>query len=86
MPIAWNEINEKSNGGTEMMARQLDNSFTEAELAHLQIIPSRVRELDDDKIRLFWCHDLPNDPEMAFRGDQSLRRHLDGSGQLPHEF
>ena len=65
MPIAWNEINENSNGGTEMMARRLRDSFTKEELDHVQIIPSRVRELDDDRHRVFWCHDLPNDPESA---------------------
>lgn len=63
MPIAWNEVNEKSNGGTEMMARMLRDNFTEKELEHVQIIPSRMRELDETKHRIFWCHDLPNDPE-----------------------
>ena len=63
MPIAFNEINEKSKGGTEMMARRLDSAFEEGELDHVQIIPSRVRQLYDDKVRVFWCHDLPNDPE-----------------------
>jgi glycosyltransferase involved in cell wall biosynthesis len=32
-------------------------------LADFQIIPSRVRELDESKIRVLWCHDLPEDPE-----------------------
>lgn len=63
MPISFNEINEKANGGTEIMARRIRDSFTEEELEHVQIIPSRVRELLDDKVRIFWCHDLPNDPE-----------------------
>jgi glycosyltransferase involved in cell wall biosynthesis len=65
MPIAFNEINEKSNGGTEQMARRVDSAFEEGELDHVQIIPSRVRQLDDDKVRIFWCHDLPNDPEST---------------------
>jgi len=65
MPIAFNEINEKANGGTEAMARKLQKSFTKEQLDHVQIIPSRVRQLDDSKVRLFWCHDLPQDPESA---------------------
>lgn len=63
MPIAFNEINEKANGGTELMARKLQASFTKEELDHVQIIPSRIRELDDTRARIFWCHDLPQDKE-----------------------
>lgn len=63
MPIAYNEINPASRGGTEMMCRRLDQEFTEKDLEHVQIIPSRVRELDDEKVRIFWAHDLPHDPE-----------------------
>lgn len=65
MPISFNEVNTNSSGGTEMMCRRLQQEFTEEELAHVQIIPSRVRDLDDSKIRLFWCHDLPQDPESS---------------------
>jgi len=63
MPISWNEVNENANGGTENMARRLDKEFTTEELEHVQIIPSRPRELDPDRHRIFWCHDLPQDPE-----------------------
>lgn len=65
MPIAFNEINEKANGGTEAMARKLNSLFTKEELDHVQIIPSRVRSLDDNKVRIFWCHDLPEDGEST---------------------
>jgi len=70
MPIAWNEITEKSSGGTEYMARRLRDSFTQEELDHVQIIPSRVRELDDTRHRIFWCHDLPGDPESEILKDR----------------
>lgn len=63
MPISFNEINENAFGGTEVMARRLESSFTKEELDHVQIIPSRVRELDNSRVRVFWCHDLPADPE-----------------------
>ena len=63
MPITFNEVNENSMGGTELMARKLMSLMDEKDLEHVQIIPSRVRDLMDDKVRVFWCHDLPNDPE-----------------------
>lgn len=63
MPISFNEVNEKARGGTELMARRLEATFDEKFLEKFQIIPSRMRELMDDKIRIFWCHDLPQDPE-----------------------
>lgn len=63
MTISWNEISEKSNGGTEAMARRLEKDLDPDIASEVQIIPSRVRELKEDKIRVLWCHDLPADPE-----------------------
>lgn len=63
MPIAYNEINEKSNGGTELQIRRLEKIIPKELLDKVQIIPSRLRELDTTKHRLFYCHDLPGDPE-----------------------
>jgi UDP-glucose:(glucosyl)LPS alpha-1,2-glucosyltransferase len=63
MGIAWNEISEKSNGGTERMCRLLERDLPADLLEQFQIIPSRVRGLEEDKLRIFWAHDLPGDPE-----------------------
>jgi glycosyltransferase involved in cell wall biosynthesis len=41
--------------------------------SHFQIIPSRVRELQQDKIRIYWVHDLPEDPEISHLKDKSGR-------------
>lgn len=65
MPVEWNEISSKSNGGTELMARQLEKRLPADLLKEFQIIPSRPRELDPSKIRILWLHDLPQDPESA---------------------
>lgn len=43
----------------EGLEQRLDPALVEP----FQIIPSRVRELDDTKIRVLWLHDLPGDPE-----------------------
>lgn len=61
--IQWNEISSKSFGGTELMARRIESSLPKELLDEVQIILSRVRELDGSKIRILVCNDLPGDPE-----------------------
>lgn len=65
MPIDINEINKNSNGGTELMIKRLNTLGSEI-LDKYQIIPSRKRELDKTKLRVYWAHDLPHDPESSF--------------------
>lgn len=65
-----NEISEKANGGTEIAKRTLAKLIDPDLLSNFQIICSRHRDFNPEKIRLFWCHDLPQDPESAkFRDD-----------------
>ena len=64
-----NETNRHSFGGTETMARGLANRIEVPLLQEFQIVCSRVRELEEDKIRIFWAHDLPGDPESEFLSD-----------------
>lgn len=61
-----NETNEKSRGGTEVLTSKVAERAKKELLAECQIVSSRVRELEDDKIRIFWAHDLPGDPESDF--------------------
>lgn len=64
MGILWNEISANSNGGTEQMARKLEELMPAELMAEFQIVPSRLRgELDPTKIRIFWAHDVAGDPE-----------------------
>jgi len=58
-----NEISINANGGTEIAKRKLAELIDPELLDNFQIVCSRVREIEWDKIRLFWCHDLPEDPE-----------------------
>lgn len=58
-----NEISKNSKGGTELMREGLEKRLDPALIEDFQIIPSRVRELDESKIRVLWLHDLPGDPE-----------------------
>jgi UDP-glucose:(glucosyl)LPS alpha-1,2-glucosyltransferase len=68
-----NEISIKANGGTELAKRKLASLINPKDLEEFQIVCSRERELNWEKIRVFWCHDLPEDPESAKFRDQSFR-------------
>lgn len=58
-----NEINNMAMGGTELMMNRLYKSIKPELLSKFQIIPSRVRDLEQSKVRILYCHDLPQDPE-----------------------
>lgn len=58
-----NEVSKMAKGGTELMMERIYNTIDPELLSKFQIIPSRVRELDNSKVRLLYCHDLPQDPE-----------------------
>lgn len=73
MAFEENEISIKSNGGTEMMKRGLAERLPAGLADDFQIICSRVREIEEDKIRVYWLHDLPEDPETNHLRDQSSR-------------
>lgn len=66
-----NETNQKSMGGTEQLTLKLSERMDKDLLSEFQIVSSRVRELDEDKIRIFWAHDLPGDPESEFLSTDS---------------
>ena len=63
MGFEENEISENANGGTEIAKRMLGDIIDPKLLEEFQIICSRQRDFDWEKIRVFWCHDLPEDPE-----------------------
>lgn len=65
-----NETNQKSFGGTERLTLELSQRLDDEDLKGVQIVSSRVRELQDDMIRIFWAHDLAGDPEAEFIGTQ----------------
>lgn len=60
----FNEMQKKSNGGTEQTCRMIESNLPSELLEDFQIIPSRVGSLKEDKIRVYHLHDLPEDPEI----------------------
>jgi glycosyltransferase involved in cell wall biosynthesis len=67
--IEWNAISANSNGGTELMARELEERLPKRLLDEFQIVLSRVTSADPEKVRILWCHDLPADPASAHLAD-----------------
>ena len=59
-----NELSKNAKGGTELMLERVHNLVDKDLLDKFQIIPTRVRELDPNKKKILYIHDLPNDPEV----------------------
>jgi len=68
-----NEISLNSQGGTESVKRGLAERLDFELLKDFQIICSRVRHIEEDKIRVYWLHDLPEDPETNHLKDAYSR-------------
>jgi len=73
MAFEENEISINSQGGTELTKRGIASRIDPALADNFQIICSRVREIEEDKIRIYWLHDLPEDPEASHLKDGSSR-------------
>lgn len=75
MAFEENEISIKSQGGTESVKRGLAARLDPELIKDFQIICSRVRNIENDKIRVYWLHDLPEDPETShLKNPESLAR------------
>lgn len=68
-----NEISKNANGGTELSKRSISKYISKDLADDFQIIASRVRDINEDKIRIYWQHDLPEDPEVSHLSNSSSR-------------
>lgn len=73
MAFEENEVSKNSQGGTEMVKRGLAERLPAGLADEFQVICSRVRELEEDKIRVYWLHDLPEDPETNHLKEENSR-------------
>ena len=71
--IERNELSQNAMGGTELMASALAEKLDPELSDKFQIICSRVRDIDENKIPVLWLHDLPNDPESQHLADKKSR-------------
>lgn len=73
MSFEENEVSKNAFGGTELTKRGMARLIDPNLLDHFQIICSRVRELKEDKIRIWWIHDTPSDSECIMIRDANYR-------------
>lgn len=72
--LELNELNKNARGGTELMAEGLRKYVDNELLDQFQIIQSRVRELDPNKKKILWVHDLAQDPEVEHLKDGGWKK------------
>lgn len=76
-PFSRNEVSKDSQGGTEITTDNLEEYLKSSPVADIldnfQFITSRVRDLDQSKIRILHLHDLAEDPEAAHLKDPESR-------------
>jgi glycosyltransferase involved in cell wall biosynthesis len=63
-------------GGTELMMGRIEERIPKDLLDDVVIIPQRIRDehMDNDKKKILWLHDLPEDPESAHLKDPESRK------------
>lgn len=69
-----NELDRNAMGGTELLKHELYRRMPPELLNEFQIICSRVRDIQDDKLKVLWLHDLPGDPESAHLADGGWKK------------
>lgn len=69
-----NELNKNAMGGTELMQNRIHEGCDPELLDKVQIIHSRVRDLDPDKKKILVLHDLPGDPEVQHLRDGGWKK------------
>jgi UDP-glucose:(glucosyl)LPS alpha-1,2-glucosyltransferase len=72
-PDKYTGLFRGSHGGTEQMYRQLVGRLGPKYMDRFQIICSRFRELEPNKLPILWLHDVVEDPEAARLVDPSFR-------------
>jgi UDP-glucose:(glucosyl)LPS alpha-1,2-glucosyltransferase len=72
-PFDSNGDNPVAIGGTEMMKKRLMEGLPQELKDKVNVICSRVRDVDEDKSNVLWLHDMWNDPESLHLRDESSR-------------
>ena len=75
--VTVDELSKNAMGGTEMMKYGLYDRLSPKLKDKVQIICSRVREVDEHRPTVLWLHDLFNDPEAVHLKDEESRKRFD---------
>lgn len=71
--VTIDELSENAMGGTEMMKHGLYERLPDDIKDEVQIICSRVRNVDTKRPSILWLHDMFNDPEAVHLKEQDSR-------------
>lgn len=61
---------DRSNSGFEAYKEIVAEAVDKKLLNEVQIVDDYTTELQEDKIRMFWCHDIPNNPDTHVFADR----------------
>jgi len=75
--VTVDELSKDAMGGTEMMKYGLYERLPDDIKDEVQIICSRVREVDTHRPSILWLHDLFNDPEAVHLREEESRKRFD---------
>lgn len=75
--VTTDELSKNAMGGTEMMKHGLYDRLNPELRDKVQIICSRVREVDSNRPTILWLHDMFNDPEAQHLQDAEQRKRFD---------
>jgi UDP-glucose:(glucosyl)LPS alpha-1,2-glucosyltransferase len=75
--VTVDELSKDAMGGTEMMKYGLYERLPADIRDEVQIICSRVRDVDEHRPSILWLHDLFNDPEAIHLKDPESRARFD---------
>ena len=67
MSIEFDTFSKSAMGGTEIIKYGLQERLPQELLSKFQIVTDRFDELDDTKIRLYWCHLNPEYSEQTLK-------------------
>lgn len=71
--VTTDELSQNAMGGTEMMKYGLYDRLDPEIRDKVQIICSRVRDVDESRPTILWLHDMFNDPESNHLADKEKR-------------
>lgn len=75
--VTVDELSKNAMGGTELMKYGLYDRLSPDLRDKVQIICSRVREIDEGRPSILWLHDLFNDPEAVHLQKPESRERFD---------
>ena len=75
--VTSDELSQNAMGGTELMKHGLYDRLDPSTRDSVQIICSRVRDVDPDRPTILWLHDMFNDPESQHLVDAEQRERFD---------